>query len=329
MRRAALLALACALTVVPARATDAPPHVEGPDVPPATAPARRVVAFDGERFECAEEVRTRAIRVPRGAWDRIVLVFSSEPDGDPWDRLFGVAIEGVEVLRGTTPRTLFTIRRDVTEYAALLRPGALARISLRIGSYVGALEGSVTLEFHAGEPTAALVAPPVDEPVPAFAWRVLGGDGARERARVRFPRSAPSSATVEITLSGHGPEEFWYESSPVPRAFHVLVGGREVAVARAMPYVYALLGFGNSNANTPCVGPGTSSTGDRLHPVLWWSAHQALDVAGIHTGNGEIPSYRAEVAAADLALLRASRTVDVVQEGGEGNWVTSVSFLLD
>ncbi|HVE90898.1 MAG TPA: peptide-N4-asparagine amidase [Actinomycetota bacterium] len=313
----------------PAAATPAVPSVEGPDVPAASAPGVTVTAFTDEPFTCTESGRTKSVSVPAGDWDRIVLVFSSRPDGDPWDRVFGVAIGGVEVLRGTTPRTAFTVRKDVTEFSRLLPAGGTAAVTLYFGTYVGTILGSVTLELYDDEPTSALVRQPA-QPVASVAYRSLTGHRAKLSAPVTFPDPAPASASMELTLSGHGQAgEFWYMSGLPPR-FHVLVDGVEVATAVSAPYVYALAGFGNDNANTPCAGPGTSEFGDTVHPVMWWTAHQALDVAGVHTGNGEIPPYRAEIAPSDLALLSGARTVEVVQEGGRdgGRWITSLSFLL-
>jgi hypothetical protein len=99
---------------------------------------------------------------------------------------------------------------------------------------------------------------------------------------------------------------------------------------RAMHYIYALAGFGNENANTACVGPGTSSTGDTLHPIMWWTAQQAADRAGIHGGVGEIPQYRIVVTdPGHLALLSGARTVRILQENGLSVWYSSLSFLLD
>lgn len=323
-----LALLAALLAPGAATATPAPPSIEGPDIPTLTAPDEVVVAIAGERFDCAEGARTHTIAVPSATWDRIILEVTITPDGDPWDRLFGVAIGGVEVLRGTTPRTAFTLRKDVTEFASLLPPGGTTDVTLYMGSYVGALVGDVTLEFYADEPTGLLVLRPAASAAGVVAFGSLNGNGTQLSRVVSFGGPAPSGATVELTLSGHGDEEFWFAGPRLPRIFHVYVDDVEIATAVAMPYVYAFLGFGNENANIPCVGPGTSAFGDTVHPVMWWTAHRAADAAGIHTGNGEIPPYRAEVEASALPLLTGSRTVRVVQQNGRSRWVTSLSILL-
>jgi hypothetical protein len=248
--------------------------------------------------------------------------------------VFGVAIDGVEVLRGTTPRTAFTVRKDITEFASLLPPGGTAEISLMSGSFVGRLLETVRIGLYTHEPTAVVARNPASEVVPSFLWQTLSGAGATIDATATFG-SRPRSASVELTLTGHGQSgEFWYLDNPIPRAFHIFVGHREIAVARSMPYVYALFGFGNANANTACDGPGTSALGEATDPVLWWTAQRALDLAGIHTGVGEIPPYRARVRRSDLHLLAGLRQVQVVQQGGGSpgqhpqNWITSLSFLI-
>jgi hypothetical protein len=306
-----VLSLASVLPVAaPASAQTPAVPPEGPDVPTVTQPAAAVDAFVDERFSFEETAHTRTIDVPSGTFDRVMLQFSGRPDGDPWDRLFGVALGGVEVMRGTTPRAPFTVRKDVTEFASLLPSGGTANVSLFLSTFVGAQLGSVRLEFYTGEPAAPERASSV---APAILWRI--SDGVHPlQSTVALPDEAPQRAVVELTLSGHGNEEFWYRTVR-PRIFHVLVDSHEVATAVAMPYVYALLGF-------------AGSTGTLVHPVMWWSAHQALDAAGVHTGVGEIPPYRAEVAAADLQLLRGARTVEVVQEGGGPVWWTSLAFAL-
>lgn len=331
-RRFALTALLLAPlmslgTALPASAATVPPravpYVEGPDVP-TTAPADAVVtAIPDERWSFTAGDRTRAIEVPipppsatPSAWDRIELVYRSWPDGDPWDRTFSVKVDDLEVLRGTTPRTDFTIRKDITEYAALLPPGEQVTISAGLDSWVGALHASVKLEFFEDEPA---VHPKTQLPVVGVRG-ALGGNGSNIQRQVVFPDDAPSKAVVDVYLSGHAPGgEFWWMQGGPPD-FNIHADGTQIATLTAMPYVYALLGIEGEN--------------DRLHPLMWWTAQKGMDQAGVHTGDGEIPPYRAELDAADLALLRGARTIKVVETGrqvlaaGE-YWPISVQFLLD
>lgn len=308
-----LLALGAAVPSVAA-----PPGLppEGPDVPVLTQPATVVTAFEDEVFSFEESAHTHAIAVPPGTWDRIVLVFRARPDGDPWDRVFGVAFGAVEVLRGTTPRADFTVRKDVTEFASLLPPGGTADISLLLSTYVGRQLGTVRLEFYAAEPTAPLVASPASAAVGAIRWGYLTGNGRRLTASASFPTGPSSAATIEMTLTGHADEEAWFLTQRRERVFHVFVDGTEIGQAIAMPYTYAFLGF-------------SGVVGEILHPLMWWTAQQALDVAGVHLGVGEIPPYRVTVDEANLPLLTGARTIEITQQNGRGYWITSLAFLLN
>ena len=187
-------------------------------------------------------------------------------------------------------------------------------MSLISGAYQGAQKYTVTFEFHLDEPTAPLFTR-AKGALGAFAFAYIDGDGKEKRAPVTFPKAAPAAAYVDITLSGHSQTgEFWFlptgGNSPEPRIFHVLVDGVEVGTVVAMPYVYALAGVGGGN--------------NSVHPVAWWTAQQALDVAGVHTGVGEIPPYRIEIAPDQLPLFTGKRVVRVVQENGGPTWVTSL-----
>ncbi len=334
----AAVAAVAAVAGTPAQASPAVPYVEGPDRPPLTAPDQVLTVFDRAEFDSCFGVGTRsqAITVPSvpakkphplgriRTWDRVFVELTAESAGDPWDRIFSVSIDGVEILRGTTPRVTFTVRRDITEYAALLPPGGTANVRLDLGTYVGAWLGTLKLEFYDDEPTAALVAPPHDAALGSFLLNGLSGDGSVLTTTTTFPAAAPEAAVVDLTVTNHGPDEAIFAG----RTFHVFVDGREIATMRPAPYTYAILGFGASNANQACTGPATTPTGQTINGAMWWTAQQALDPAGVHTGPGEIPPYRAQVDAADLPLLTGTRTVEVRQEGGDPNWVTSLSFLL-
>lgn len=290
---------------------------QGPQAPAPLTPVASVTAFDHEVYSYTEGVRTHAIAVPAAPWNRVVLTFHGMPGGDPWDRFFGVGIEGAEVLRGTTPRADFTVSKDVTEHASLLPPGGSSNVSLFYGTYVGAPSITVTLDFY-DDPSAALVRAPADHVVRPFAWRYFGGNGATLAGTASFPAATPASATVELYLSGHGDAEFWYQyGTPVPRTFHVFVDGVEIGQAKAMPYVYALVGV-----------EGGTIWNDVVHPAVWWTAQRGLDEAGVHGGVGEIPPYRAEVPAEFLPLLTGDKEVKVVQQGLTGYWITGLDFLV-
>ena len=331
MHRRLVAAAALLAVLAPVSAVAAPavmtPYVQGPDVEPSTPADATVTVLDKAPFSFGLKpptlTRTVKRRLPAPAkgtqWDRVILELTDLPSGDePWDRVFSVAAGSVELLRGTTPRADMTVRKDVTEYLPLLGRGGVVPFTVHVGTYVGSHRVSLRLEYYAGE---RRITTPATAVIGALAIAGIEPEHEDVRrhhavAKVRFPAKAPTSATVELTTSGHlQGGEFWYlpdRGSTTPPVLHVLVDGTEVATAYAAPYVYALAGVEGQN--------------DTAHPLVWWTGQQALDTAGVHTGVGEIPPYRAEVPAASLALLKGARKVEVKVDG-KGLWITSVSFL--
>lgn len=325
--RTTALAFALVLALmVPAGAVPMPgvPQNGDPDLPAASAPVAVVTVLENEIWSYTAGFRGRDITVPTG-WDRVVLEFTQVPLGDPWDRTFAASIAGVEVLRGTTPRTPMTVEKDVTRYASFLPEGGLSRVEGYTDTYVAAMSVTLRLRFYA-DATAALVAPPVDAvaKVERFAGLCTGGSFTRS---VAFGDEAPSAATIELFLSGHGPEEFWFLNTGGPRTVRVHVGDVEVGRALLLPYTYAFLGFAGPGGT---MGPQQQ----QLHTIMWWTAQRGLDKAGVHVNAGEIPPYRVSVHPDDLALLTGTRDVRVsigpaTGSGGSCVWTTSAAFLLE
>jgi len=330
----ALALLLATVALVPAASALVPPldHLpsqvpvgvpqEGPDVPTVMVPVV-VTAFQDEHWAFTEGGRTHLIQVPAsptGAWDRIILSYreypSTNPDTqDPWDRLCSAAIAGVEVLRCTTPRTDFTLRKDVTEFATLMPPGATVGVTANTGTYAGDGQWvTLKLEFYANEPTKYAVSQPASHVVPAWYYRGICAGGNPVTTTVTFPAQAPDAATIEVTLSGHGTDEFWWQSLEQP-VYHVLVDGQEVGQVFVAPYVYAFIGFYGGDYS--------------WHPLMWWTVQQVADLAGVHTGVGEIPPYRITMSPLDLGLLTGTRSVTLVGENGSCYWPSSVTFLLN
>lgn len=293
----------------------------GPEVPPAALePVASIHAFDAVLWVWSGRTETHEVQLPGVEWDRVFLTLKSwpnHPDGDPWDRLLMVSLEKTEVLRSTTPRTDFTLVEDVTEYASILRGQATLNVSVALASYDrNGLFADVTLDFY-DEPAAGLGDHEYDDAVSALRWSGVGRSPGTTTTAT-FPDAAPSRATIEFFTSGHGPEgEFWWQVNPTsPPRFAIYVDEVKVGSVYAMPYLYAFLGF-------------YGSTGELLHEPMWWTAQRVMDQAGLTTGNGEVPPYRAEVPAEMLELLTGDRTVRVERENHGGHWPTSVTFLLD
>jgi hypothetical protein len=342
-----LLALAL-IAPSSSQAATGTPLIQGPDIEPVTTPIRVLDVITDARWNCSETPAVRGFTVPAAptadGWDRIILQVESIQTGDPWDRLLIAGINGAEMLRATTPRARMTLRKDITEYASLMPQGSTAFASLSIGSYVGSIEGRLRIEFYDAEPTAALVGARASSVVPVMQSRRINHTLVTQPTVTAVTDLGPASARalLDVTTSGHGSEEFWFQEGPVAsvpeqkikktRVFHVYANGNEIGSFAAMPYIYALMGFGGPNANTACVGPGNAAHGDALHPLMWWTAQREMDRAGVHINSGEIPQYRIEITdPAHLALLTGETEITVRVENmplnPNGVWITSLSVL--
>lgn len=319
---AVLILVALAPAVAMADPALAPPAVEGPDAPPVTEPIAVVTALENEVWGGSAGFRGRDIAVPTG-WNRVILEYTQTPIGDPWDRTFAASIAGVEVLRGTTPRTVMTIEKDVTRYASLLPHGGTARVEGYTDTYVGAMSVTLRLRFYQ-EPI--LPTSPAEDVVGVQRFGGLCTGTAFTRT-VAFGDAAPAAADVELFLSGHGAEEFWFQNQGGPRVVTVSVDGAPVAQAVMLPYTYAFLGFAGANGQ---MGPQEET----IHRAMWWTAQQGFDKAGVHVNSGEIPPFRATLAAEHVALLAGTREITVSMAMTTANvvrctWTTSASFVLD
>lgn len=283
----------------------------GPDAPRSPFPKATVVAFEDEEYRFTAGTRYREIDVPSG-WSRVVLEYRQRPDGDPWDRLFQVFFGDAEVLRGTTPRTDFTVEKDVTRYASLLPQGGKARVGIDTSAWdQPAFAQFVTVKLHFyDDATSALVEPAADVVVPVT--RSVGMcQGSVATRAVEFPATPQSDVTLEFFASNHGDEEAQFFS----RRFDVVVDGEVLTQVYVFPYRYAWIGAYGGN--------------DDLHVAMWWSAFRALDVLGVHTGPGEIPPYRLQLDAEQSAKLVGAKTVEVRAQSVYGCvWITSLSFLM-
>ncbi|HWH08526.1 MAG TPA: peptide-N4-asparagine amidase [Candidatus Thermoplasmatota archaeon] len=266
-----------------------------------------VEAVVDDVWSCSSGPHAHEVAVPTG-WNRVIAEYRQRPDGDPWDRLFVVQVNGVEVLRGTTPRTDFTVTKEWTRYASLLPQGGTATVTVDTSAWDACSYSQhvfLTLRFYddpvVPDPSASAVAN----------WGATAVCGkAKEARQVQFPATAPERATLEFFASNHGTEEAQFYG----RFFSVRVDGVEVANFTVLPYTYAILGFYGGN--------------DLQHPLMWWTAQRGLDVVGVHTGPGEIPPYRVTLSEAETALLTGARSVEVYASTGSCIWFASASFVL-
>ncbi|XP_062231312.1 peptide-N4-(N-acetyl-beta-glucosaminyl)asparagine amidase A [Phragmites australis] len=187
-------------------------------------------------------------------WSLVVLCFSAAIAGDQYDRVAAVWLDGAEILRTTTaePATdgvRWTVRKDVTRYSALLRSPPDGVLSVMLENvvndqYTGVYNVSVSLEFHgtpaylsearpasssagAADPDSATPTLPESYFQPAdlilpisettgessgFWFRIQNSSDSRSKL-VSIP-SSTYRAVLEVFVSPHSNDEFWYSNPP-------------------------------------------------------------------------------------------------------------------
>jgi len=186
--------------------------------------------------------------------------------GRQFDRYGALWLGGVELLRTTTPEPnadraiTWTIDRDITDYAALLRSNTTAVLSIPNtvdGTYTGVLKISVNVSFYANPTRAKLQAPDfvfaLNDPTAAKTspWSVMGLSGnATAPATLRLPFRNAARVIVDVYASAHGCDEFWYTNVPgnsppdgfcgggAFRELRISVDGELAAIALPFPVIY-------------------------------------------------------------------------------------------
>ncbi|XP_022717277.1 peptide-N4-(N-acetyl-beta-glucosaminyl)asparagine amidase A-like [Durio zibethinus] len=179
---------------------------------------------------------------PHQEFSRIVLEWNATCKGRQFDRIFGVWLSGVELLRSCTaePRAtgiVWSVKKDVTRYSSLLLLNKTQTFAVYLGNlvdqtYTGVYHVNVTIYFY-----------PAVEKVNHFdeKWENLGsGVGSQADLIIPFSRDLPLNdglwyeienatdvkvkefeipqnvyrAVLEVYVSFHENDEFWYGNLP-------------------------------------------------------------------------------------------------------------------
>jgi hypothetical protein len=219
-----------------------------------------------------------------------VLEWRATCRGVQFDRIFGVWLGGAELLRGCTaePRQSgveWTVSKDVTKYASLLA-ARNSTLAVYLGNivdrqYTGVYHADVTLHLYFRHPPPAPPQPglgPADVIVPISQSLPLN-DGLWFQIKNGFDVGSASvavptntfRAVLEVYLSYHSDDEFWYTNMPRDngpfREVTVLIDDDIVGAVWPFPVVY---------------------TGG-INPLLW------RPITGI--GSFSLPSYDIELTA--------------------------------
>ncbi|XP_037469809.1 peptide-N4-(N-acetyl-beta-glucosaminyl)asparagine amidase A-like [Triticum dicoccoides] len=186
-------------------------------------------------------------------WSQVVLSFSAACAGDQYDRVAAVWLDGSELLRTTTAEPTpegvsWTVRKEVTRYSALLRSPPDGVLSVMLENlvndqYTGVYNVTISLEFHGTPAYLSGVNSPspdvgVADPSPAtptlpesyfqpadlilpiseatrdngYWFRIQNKSDSRSKL-VTIP-SSTYRAVLEVFVSPHSNDEFWYSNPP-------------------------------------------------------------------------------------------------------------------
>ena len=296
----------------------------------------RVTALDDVLIPWGAPGAGADVTFPEGTYDRAEIVLHDHPDGDAFDRLLTVEVDGVEMLRVITPRVDYTTRWDVTPYLSLLS-GGTHRVFVHEESYLGRGHVvSVDFLLHKGKRTPPSVADAIAAPFNyAHLWPRTGGGCAGNVGDVNpayaahvdesRPFTVPAageplrSATFYGYLTPHGCEEFWYSNlrpSPV-RRITLAVDGQTFADFVPTPYVYAFVG-----------GDPNDPTWNAVDTAAWNTAQPVLADNGVYTGSGVVPPYTFDVTEQVSGLAPGTHDLSIRVENGNGVWVFSGQVLM-
>ncbi|MFJ7158173.1 peptide-N4-asparagine amidase [Streptomyces sp. NPDC101118] len=223
--------------------------------PPVTRPAGRSCEVTLAAAQFRDFTPYRGSYAPPaacpGPWSKVVLRLDGKVKGRQYDRLGNLTVDGVEILRTSTPQPspdgiTWSVEKDVTRYTdTLRRPGAVEMLIGNVvdDTYTGVLDVRVTLTFHTGRP-AATPGRGTGRSVPDRVLPVTA-------APVTTPRNTERLlAEVYATGSGGGCEEYWYLTVPdeAPysckaaegpyREVRISVDGRLAGIAAPFPTVW-------------------------------------------------------------------------------------------
>jgi hypothetical protein len=274
----------------------------------------------------------------------------------------------VEILRGTTPRTSFSVAYDVSPYARLLT--GVHTVTVHLANYweaqysdCGTDPGDGANQWH--QVTVGFDLTPGDLAPGATSSYVVGWsnallenpggdpgctdvnpDGIDDTRSITIPEGSFTHAAFYGYITSHNCEEQWF-LNPVPTSTGTPAGTCAAAalidcarrtthllidgteVARWNPKPYTYAVAGQVGGETPSSRfNGTPLEGTSVHELTWWTAQKEENDNGVYTGVGIIPPYVLDLSAFVGTLTTGEHTIELRIDGGDSYWITSGELLL-
>ncbi|KAJ4897991.1 Peptide-N4-(N-acetyl-beta-glucosaminyl)asparagine amidase A protein [Raphanus sativus] len=170
-------------------------------------------------------------------FSKIILEFRSTSRGRQFDRIFGVWLDGVELLRSCTAEPtqngiVWSVEKDVTKYHSLLVDDNKTRtLALYLGNivdktYTGVYHVDLIFHYHYppldsshhnnnNSPSRADTIIPISRNLPLNdgLWFEISSLSDSKRKEFKIPRNV-YRAVLEVYVSFHENDEFWYGNLP-------------------------------------------------------------------------------------------------------------------
>ncbi|XP_057813337.2 peptide-N4-(N-acetyl-beta-glucosaminyl)asparagine amidase A [Cryptomeria japonica] len=163
-------------------------------------------------------------------WSKVFMEWKATCKGRQYDRIAGVWLSGVEILRTCTAEPTktgveWTILKDITKYSPLLKSPQILEVKLANvvdKTYTGVYHVNITFHFyeekgemglhHYGYADSII---PISLPYSqsAGAWFQIQNASDMQGKSLRIPPNA-YRAVLEIYVSFHSDDEFWYSNPP-------------------------------------------------------------------------------------------------------------------
>ena len=201
---------------------------------------------------------------------QIILTLTGTVSGRQYDRVGGLWIGGSSVLRYTSqepsgaPTTTWTVEKDISAYATLFtttQPVVLSLDNVVNDKYTGIFDISVTLDFYFDESQKSLAPDyvfPISKSSDNYGWYQLEEMGTHTLT-AKLPNNA-IRAELEVFISGHGRDEFWYGNDPE-------IDMPDLGVFKGGPYKELIVYLNDQLIGIDGIFP-TIYTGG-FNPLLW------------------------------------------------------------
>ncbi|GLT38685.1 hypothetical protein SLA2020_129170 [Shorea laevis] len=246
---------------------------------------------------------------PSHDFSKIVLEWNATCKGRQFDRIFGIWLDGVELLRSCTaePRAtgiVWSVKKDVTRYYSLLVKNQTQSLAVYLGNlvdrtYTGVYHVNITVYYYPAEKKfndfgsnlenlasgygsrADLILPiSRNFPLNDGLWFEIENSTDTEGKEIKIPQNV-FRAVLEVYVSFHESDEFWYGNPPND----YLLANNLTDKAGNGPFREVVVTLDGNVIGA--IWPFTVVYTGGINPLLW------RPISGI--GSFDLPSYDIEI----------------------------------